>query len=678
MTGRNSLRAALLGSCALMFPVQVLAQAQNEDGQYLGTIIIESKRDVKTDTATAVTEIDQEEIDDRQASTIAELISSVPGVTLINGNSPVGGGIQIRGFGATGLYGTNQKVMITIDGASQGSEELYRIGTQLFTDAELFKSVSVIRGTVGSFEYGSGIVGGLVQLETKDASDFTGGEIGYRLRQGLTFGTNGDGITSSTILAWQPSQDLEFMANYTWRRQGEQTDGDGNNLGSPGFKTPSFSLKGKYTFGAARDQFLSLSYTDSQMAERDVPYDAVNGNVATSTTDRVDRDIHYKTTVLTYGWNPGHSDLIDLRVILSYADSAIDNTSTTGSTTGLYNAKHEYETTKLTVKNTARFDTGSLSHEVRAGVELIQKDRKEAASAPGGRDKRVAFFLIDEMDFGNGFSVTPALRYESQNIANTGPNPLWNGEYDNDAVMGGVSLRYEFASGVSVFASGAYTESLPILDDFDRQAYTTGGRTYNYMTMSEKARTWEIGAAWRGSDLLSAGDAVSLKANLYQTSAWALTSESGVGSVDLRGVELEGAYSTDAGYYAEISANIVDNDSRSMTTQNWLGYYAQSTTDTLRLAVGKRWDDELDLSWEMFAAKAYSDTSTTCTGFATCPSPGYGVHNLRATYRPQSGVLEGTEIRFGIDNVFDRDYRARLATRDAPGRNVKLSIVKSF
>ena len=124
MTGRNSLRAALLSSCALLFPVAGMAQTADET-QNLGTIILDTKRDVHTETATAVTTIDQEEMDDRQASTIAELISSVPGVTLINGSTPLGGGINIRGFGGGNTYGTNQKVLITVDGATQGSEELY-------------------------------------------------------------------------------------------------------------------------------------------------------------------------------------------------------------------------------------------------------------------------------------------------------------------------------------------------------------------------------------------------------------------------------------------------------------------------------------------------------------------------------------------------------------------------
>ena len=174
---------ALAAALAVHSPALAQEEAEAESGEFLGTLMLgESKREVQTDTATPSTVIDQEEIEDRQAGTIAELIDSVPGVSLVNGSTPIGSGINIRGFGANGTYGTDQKVAVTIDGASVGSEELYRIGTQLFTDPYLYKSAEVIRGTVGSFEYGSGIIGGVVRLETIDAADLTGGETGIGSR----------------------------------------------------------------------------------------------------------------------------------------------------------------------------------------------------------------------------------------------------------------------------------------------------------------------------------------------------------------------------------------------------------------------------------------------------------------------------------------------------------------
>ena len=57
------------------------------------------------------------------------------------------------------------------------------------------------------------------------------------------------------------------------------------------------------------------------------------------------------------------------------------------------------------------------------------------------------------------------------------------------------------------------------------------------------------------------------------------------------------------------------------------------------------------------------------------------VHNLRATWKPEAqGWLEQTEVRFGIENVFDADYVGHLSSpsRKAPGRAFKVSLTKSF
>jgi biopolymer transport protein ExbD len=130
------------------------------------------------------------------------------------------------------------------------------------------------------------------------------------------------------------------------------------------------------------------------------------------------------------------------------------------------NADLQFETTKLTAKNTAFFTTGAVSHELRAGVELIRRERLDAASAPGGTDDRFALFAVNEMSVGPKLTSTPALRYETSSIEaelNDGARV----SYDNDALVGGLSVRYAFEGGFSVFASGAYTESLPILDDLE-------------------------------------------------------------------------------------------------------------------------------------------------------------------------------------------------------------------
>ena len=54
------------------------------------------------------------------------------------------------------------------------------------------------------------------------------------------------------------------------------------------------------------------------------------------------------------------------------------------------------------------------------------------------------------------------------------------------------------------------------------------------------------------------------------------------------------------------------------------------------------------------------------------------IHNVRATYKPQQDILEGSQIRFGVENLFDKEYTPRLSTRSATGRNFKVTLSTTF
>lgn len=652
-----SVRVALLASCATCFSTGAMAQDILLDP----VVLAKSKREVQTDTAISETVVTEEEIEDRQAGTIAELVDTVPGVTLVNGSSPQGSGINIRGFGANGTYGSDQKVLIQVNGANVGSEELYRIGTQLYTDPALYKEVTVVRGVAGTYEYGSGAIGGMVRLETKDASDFTGGEPGFKLRQTLQFGSNGGQFASSSILAWQPTEDLELLGNYTYRSQEAQKDGNGDNVSDDGHELPSWAVNARYRFGQDRAHALAFSMEETTSEETDVPYNSFAS--ATDSFGNVDRSVFSETRTLRYTYDAPGNDLLNLTIEHSRAEQQIDSSYVAGSSPleaspttwprlePLVNADHRYVTAKTTVKNQSIFTTGALSHDLRYGYEHIQKDRLDASSAPGGKDLRDAFFVVDDIQWGS-LTLTPAIRYEEQAIDSD------YGDFSNEALMGALSGRYAFDNGMSVFGSAAYSENLPILDDLGND---------DYMERSEKAHTFELGAAYERTSLFSGGDSAALKLTHYRTEVWDVTSYSGVTNIALQGYELEGSYSTDSGFYTDVNSTwSFGRDTTEGENNDW----QYTPANSLSVAVGKRWGQEFDLSWEVVAnaEREFNDVTTEQSV----------VHNLRGTYRPQSGVMEGFEVRVGLENAGDLDYTPYLATRSAPGRNLKLTLTKTF
>lgn len=677
------LTSVLRGTTALICLSLAMPVMAQEDPGFLGTLVLTAgKRDLNFGTALPRTIVDEEEIKDRQAGTIAQLIDSVPGVTLVNGTTPQGSGINIRGFGANTTYGTDQKIAVMIDGASVGSEELYRIGTQLFSDPLLYRRVEVLRGTIGSFAYGSGVVGGVVKLETKDASDFTGGAIGFAGAQTFEYSSNGDGWTSSSNLAWMPAQGAEFLLNYTLRDQNDLKAGDGTTIGNSSFRTPSYLAKAHFTFGQDDAQSLTFSHSRTVADDKDVPYDQFD--TTGGMFGNVDRLTETAQTALEYRYDPS-SDLIDLRANLSYADQKIEYEYIPGSSPlegtptfpfllRTINADQSYETTKLTVTNRALFSTGGVAHDMLAGVEKQRRDRADntAAGAPGGVNDRFAVFVVDEMKMGQ-FTVTPALRYESSKIKSALPLVGVPDIYKKDATMGGLALAYDFGSGVSVFASAAYTVGMPIIDDLGASA-----GAQRRLDMPEKSRTYEVGSEYSGNDVFAQGDSLTLRGNIYQTRLWDITSYTVAGStgvdlenVDTKGFEIEASYGMASGVYVDVAGHIgsgteYNPDGTSKTWRN-------SPADRLQLTLGRKWGDDLDLSWEVVHASDRRDALGADLSSSTA-------HNLRATWRPNDGWLDGTEVRFGIENVFDSDYVGHLSSpsRKAPGRTVKMALTRSF
>ncbi|TIX51691.1 TonB-dependent receptor plug domain-containing protein [Alteraurantiacibacter aquimixticola] len=679
MSSKSVLRVSVAMCAALSFHGAAYAQDAEEgeetevaDGEYLGTIDIgESTRAIQTGTATATTRINREEIEDRQANTIAELIDTVPGVTLINGATPIGSGINIRGFGANGTYGTDQKVLILIDGATTGSEELYRIGTQLFTDPLLYKSVDVIRGTVGSFEYGSGVIGGVVRLETNDAYDVLGGQPGVGLSQVLGGFTNGDGWSTSTTVAAMPSENVEFLANYSYREGGTQSDGNGDPIENSEFELPSFLVKGGVHFGQDNEHTIEASFSQSETSERDKPYDSFG--TSGGAFGNVDRDTTSKTFVAGYYFNPIANDLIDLSLVYSFSDQDIEQEYVEGSSPfappggfAVVSADHSYETSKVTLKNGALFSTGGVRHALRIGAEYIHKDRLDASSAPGGTDDRLAAFLVDELNLFRGFTLTPAIRYETSSVEGI----LDDGSavsYDNDAFMGGVSARYELPFGLAVFGSWAHTESLPILDDLENETY---------MTQPEQGETWEVGASFDRVGVFTANDRVALKVNYYDTELTDNTSYSGVLEVYLEGFEIEASYATASGFYLDFNGNIVDGER--LRTSGVIDDWTNLPNNTYRLAAGKRFGRTFDIRWEAYVSEDLTTRTGSITdGVTTYESStveGTNVHNLRASFTPDLDFIDNLTLRVSVENIFDKFYTDGLATRPAPGRTFKGSI----
>lgn len=255
------------------------------------------------DTPNSVSVVGPEEILRRQPSSYEELLGDVPGVSIEGGPRGIAQEPNIRGF-------QDEQVVIRVDGARQNFSLAHR--GRFFTDPDVLKQVEVLRGGASTL-FGSGALGGVIFLDTKDASDIVEpGELwGGRVKLG--FNSQGDEFLGAGTLAFDTGA-FDGLAFFAGRpRFSDLEDGSGDPIIDSEIDSQNALLKlGWEPAGGHR---LEASYQLYQDDGATPP----NANVQGSPTTVVDRSLTYQTARLAYDLAPADSDLIDLSV-LAYAN----------------------------------------------------------------------------------------------------------------------------------------------------------------------------------------------------------------------------------------------------------------------------------------------------------------------------------------------------------------------
>ncbi|MEM6276257.1 MAG: TonB-dependent receptor [Pseudomonadota bacterium] len=666
----------------------------------IGTVVIsDGLRGVSTDTAAPVTTIDQEELDARQATTTGQLLDTIPNVTLLNGATPQGAGINIRGLGSqAGLYSSDGTVSVVVDGVRSGAEEIYRNGASLGIEPELFEEVTVTRGPAGGFRFSTSAAGGTIELTTKDASDFLEDGESFAFRQKLGFETNGDRFLTTSIFAFKPDDNSDMLLFFGRRTSDEYEDGNGDIVGATDFDQRSALLK--YNYNLSADSRITISAQENEIPERDVNYNVFDPNID-NFFGRVDRDTTDATAYIEFAYNPATNPLIDLTARLEFKrEEIILDPVFNPFGTDLLDADHMTETLVFRVENQAQFTTGVVEHNLLAGFEVGERTRSSIgeddgfndSSAPGGTDDYLAIYLINDMFIGEKLEVTAALRYESQTLTASGNGPMAavadGSEFKDDVLVGLLSAKYNVTDAFSVFGTYAENANMPILDNLFN----------DNIEETERFRTYELGASYDGFDVLTSGDSLQAKLTYFNTEVTnGRTYSAGQGrflsDFEAEGIELEVAYE-----HPEFFVNVAAATNRGEVFELSDGTvvaqpFEQNTADNIEITVGRSFlDNQLDVFLTIDHNFANDRTEDGVFGelvptfggafvpntSPTAESEAFTLVDLGLGYTPTSGALEGTEFRASINNVFDEQYRAYGTSRFGEGRNVVFSIAKTF
>ncbi|WP_269585839.1 TonB-dependent receptor domain-containing protein [Roseibium sp. Sym1] len=651
---------------------------------------------VAIDTPQAVTVLDQEGLDARQARTIGDIFSEVPGVTPIGSNSVLGESINIRGIGEA-LSGDETRIIIQVDGVNKFFEQ-YRMGS-FFSDPELYKQVEVLRGPASSTLYGSGAMGGVVTFTTKDAGDFLdpGDRLGGRVK--TSWDSNGNGWLGSAIVAAEPVKNLELLGALNYRQSQDLTDGHGDKIDDSDFASVNGLIKARYTFGDNDDQSVFASYQNWSSNEDNQNYDQVAWGPDFGDVDRTVTD---QTAILGYENAFTGNDLLDVKAQVSWSDTRVEQKNQDQLCVQFapppapptcyypfgYNSEYSYETLQGKLDNVSTFQLGdSWMAYVTTGLDAQYQERRNprdfgsytrsgSGSHPEGETTNAGVYTQAEFVWNDRVTLIPGMRIDYANVHvgsyvdGTGNTVDLNQDKTRFGYSPKLAAMVKLSDWLGVFGSVAHTERLPSLDE------VFSNYTVNAIE-KEQSNNFEAGITLSFDDLVVGGDALRLKGTAfrnnitnYYASYWNGTDvvTEIIPKARYEGLELEASYRTGS-VYGSLGASLIRGENVSTG-----GYMNAVPADNAFLRIGyvhQPWN--LDFGWkgDFYAAQDRVGTDEDETA-------GYVLHNLYASWKPEEGHLAGSELRFNVDNIFDKSYRNHLSEDEGAGRSFKLSFAKKF
>ena len=285
-------RQAFLVALATSLTLPAFAEEQSP-------IIVTATRTAQTvdESLASVTVITQEQIEQQQPDDIRGLITAIAGIDLTN-NGGIGKStnLQIRGT-------SSSHVLVLIDGARIGSATL---GTASIQDIPVsqIERIEIVRGPRAAI-YGSGAIGGVVQIFTKKGTkkELATVELGYG-----TFGTSkiAAGLSNQLDATSFSLNASHFKTNGFDAKDNTETDSDGNindsvslNMNHKFSNTSSLSLNFMHADGHTDFDGTSTNNTDfvQQSTGLKLNFPAMNNwNMSLSASHNIDNSNNFLNT----------------------------------------------------------------------------------------------------------------------------------------------------------------------------------------------------------------------------------------------------------------------------------------------------------------------------------------------------------------------------------------------
>ncbi|WP_391488521.1 TonB-dependent hemoglobin/transferrin/lactoferrin family receptor [Leclercia tamurae] len=604
--------------------------------------------------------IDATDPENQTASSAADLLRHVPGLTLDGTGRTNGQDVNLRGYDRRG-------VLVLVDGVRQGTDTGHLNST--FLDPALIKRIEIVRGP-SALLYGSGAMGGVIAYDTADAKDLlqAGQTSSYRV-----FGTaaTGDHSLGMGASAFGRTDTLDGLVAWSSRDRGDIRQGGGGT--APNDESINNMLaKGSWQMDQAQSLSGSLRYYNNAAQEPKNPQTIEADDSSNPMTDRstIQRDVQ-----LGYHLAPAGNDWLNADARLYWSEARINAQNIDGS------GEFRQQTTKGgKVENRTRLFADSFaSHLLTYGGEYYRQEQEPSGATTGFPDASIDFssgWIQDEITLRDlPITLLGGTRYDNYRGSSDGYDDV-----DADKWSSRAGITVSPADWLMLFGSYAQAFRAPTMGEMynDAKHFSIGRFYTNYWVPNpnlhpETNETQEYGFGLRFDDLLLANDALEFKASYFDTHAKdyisttvdfaaATTMSYNVPNAKIWGWDLMAKYSASL-----FNLDLAYNRTRGKDSDT--GEYISSISpDT----VSSKLDVPLAQSgFSVGWIGTFADRSTHVSS-SYSHQPGYAVNDFYVSYQGQQ-ALKGVTTTLVLGNAFDKEYWSPQGIPQ-DGRNGKIFV----
>lgn len=685
-----------LSITSLTFPALLLAEEVKEED-------VEKISVWGTEVRSSSLYLQSTDIANKQADHISDLLRTLPGID-VGGAHSLNQRITIRGM-------DDKDLKISIDGASQNSYMYHHMGN-LQIHADILKSVDV---EVGSNSIINGGLGGAVRFKTKNARELlqNGQNVGGRVQvntstnSGSNFSLTGYGVINDSV---------DFLGYYNAVNSdnydvggGEIKDFEGNVIADTdgtvrGLEGKVDDTLIKFGWDINKDQRIQLSY-ESYQDEGDYSYRPDMGlatDLAITNSLGVPllwpTEFTRDTLTLNYELVWGENSSLDVVVFTNTSELMRDETGYAENDTFASWAAYvtgEAKNSGFKVMGSSTIE-GDVSHELTYGFDVIEYDTDYQAQYTASTDTssedstNTSLYIQDIIDFGNGFSITPGVRFDKSDVNSSVVDNTFN------ETSFSIAAAYELSKNFLVKLSTTELFKAPELSE----VFIGAGLfdTANENIQAESGENSELSFAYQADNGVALGGTYFIT-NIdnyiydYATSPDGGSWKANIGDMNVKGFEVYLGYQHDA-LSTQITYSSAKSDLDAFDDYQSLdgARLDREQGNTLSGELGYEFTDtNVSLHWEVMHVASVDDGINLDGATVNNAKDSFTVQNIQARWEPE--YIAGLTVIAGVDNLFD-EYYASQSSRTGlsahprfgdlylldyePGRNIKVTLSYSF